>query len=211
MALARAVINKPKVLLLDEPLGALDQKLRKRMQLELKRLQVRLGIAFIFVTHDQEEALVMADRIAVLRDGRLMQVGDGEEIYRNPASSFVASFIGDANLLAVHNDDGVLHLAASGTPLPYATASGKAQVLMVRPEDIAIRATDMPGTDDVVVVEAIVRERIFIGDAVRVHATLGEREEIVLQSASTSITEALKAGDRVTLCWPRDRARLLDA
>jgi spermidine/putrescine transport system ATP-binding protein len=208
VALARAVINRPKVLLLDEPLGALDLKLRKRMQLELKHLQVRLGIAFIFVTHDQEEALVMADRIAVLRDGRVMQVGPGEEIYRNPSSCFVASFIGDANLLAVSNEDGALRLAATGTILPYEAKGGAAQVLMVRPEDIAIGETKAA---DAVGVEAIVRECIFLGDAMRVHAMVGDREEIVLQSGSMAAAEALKPGDRVAVHWPRDKARLLDA
>ncbi len=208
VALARAVINRPQVLLLDEPLGALDQKLRKRMQLELKHLQARLGIAFIFVTHDQEEALVMADRIAVLHDGRVLQVGPGEEIYRNPASRFVASFIGDANLLAVDSVNGLLRLVATGSVLPYEARGAVAQVLMVRPEDIAIGAA---GGADAIAVEATVRERIFLGDALRIYALIGEREEIMLQTPGTAATQRLAPGDRVTLHWPRDKARLLDA
>src|SRR5690606_36851623 len=99
VALARAVVNRPKVLLLDEPMAALDLKLRKRMQIELKRLQERLGITFIIVTHDQEEALVMADRIAVMSNGVIEQVGTGEEIYASPNSRFVADFVGEANLI----------------------------------------------------------------------------------------------------------------
>src|SRR5262249_21368414 len=93
VALARAIVNRPKVLLLDEPLGALDLKLRKRMQIELKRLHEKLGIGFLYVTHDQEEALVMADRIAVMRAGEIVQLGSGEEIYRRPNSRYVADFI----------------------------------------------------------------------------------------------------------------------
>ncbi|MBT5849383.1 MAG: spermidine/putrescine ABC transporter ATP-binding protein, partial [Acidimicrobiaceae bacterium] len=99
VALARALVNHPKVLLLDEPLGALDLKLRQEMQGELKRLQQDLGISFVFVTHDQEEALTMSDRIAVMNDGQLLQVGTPEDIYENPANRFVADFIGQTNLL----------------------------------------------------------------------------------------------------------------
>ncbi len=100
VALARAIVNQPKLLLLDEPLSALDLKLRKRMQLELKHLQAKLGIAFIFVTHDQEEAMTMADRVVVMHAGRIEQVGAGTDIYRQPATRFVAEFIGDANFMA---------------------------------------------------------------------------------------------------------------
>ncbi|MNF64846.1 Spermidine/putrescine import ATP-binding protein PotA [compost metagenome] len=99
MALARAIVNRPKLLLLDEPLSALDMKLRKRMQLELKHLQAKLGIAFIFVTHDQEEAMTIADRIVVMNAGRIEQAGSSSAIYSTPASRFVADFIGEANLI----------------------------------------------------------------------------------------------------------------
>ncbi|HSH41568.1 MAG TPA: spermidine/putrescine ABC transporter ATP-binding protein, partial [Arenicellales bacterium] len=106
VALARALANHPKVLLLDEPLSALDLKLRKEMQLELKRLQSETGITFIFVTHDQEEALTMSDRLAVMDDGRLLQVGTPGEIYEHPATRFVADFIGDTNFLPAERVDG---------------------------------------------------------------------------------------------------------
>ena len=99
IAIARAVINEPKVLLLDEPLGALDLKLRRQMQLELKRLQKRLGITFIYITHDQEEAINMSDRIAVMKDGRIEQIGTPDEIYNHPKTSYVATFVGNANIL----------------------------------------------------------------------------------------------------------------
>jgi spermidine/putrescine transport system ATP-binding protein len=207
VALARAIVNQPKVLLLDEPLGALDLQLRKRMQLELKHLQARLGITFIFVTHDQEEALVMADRVAVLNHGRIAQIGDGEEIYRNPASRFVASFIGDANLLKVDRSTTGLHLAANGAALPYAPADSTDKMLMIRPEDIVLEGVS---GETFISVEADIRERIFLGDTVRIHATLPGGEEIVLQPGNRSIG-AVQPGDRLTLSWPSDKARLLDA
>jgi len=191
VALARAVINKPKVLLLDEPLGALDLKLRKRMQIELKHLQHRLGITFIFVTHDQEEALVMADRIAVMSQGRIMQLGTGEEIYRNPNSRFVASFIGDANLLAI---DG----AGPASP----------GVLMVRPEDIALGpapSAEFSGAT------ATLRERIFLGNAVRIHAVLASGAEIVLQPQNSLLDQLPAPGLPIEIHWHRDKAKRLDA
>jgi spermidine/putrescine transport system ATP-binding protein len=184
VALARAAINRPKVLLLDEPLGALDLKLRKRMQLELKHLQARLGITFIFVTHDQEEALVMADRIAVMDRGRIEQLGNGEDIYRNPASRFVASFIGDANLL----------------PQPGG------QALMVRPEDISI---GMPPSPDHAGEHGVLRERIFVGNAVRLHVQRGDGSEIVLQIGGAQTERLPETGQTLDVHWRRDRARLL--
>jgi spermidine/putrescine transport system ATP-binding protein len=208
VALARAIVNRPKVLLLDEPLGALDLKLRKRMQLELKHLQARLGITFIFVTHDQEEALVMADRIAVLDGGKVMQIGTGEEIYRNPTSRFVASFIGDANLLAVHLDGGAYRLAANEAALLYPPAGTNLKVLMVRPEDIGLGT---PSGDEFVSVDAEARERIFVGSAVRIHATLPNGDEIIVQPGNRGAAEAVAPGDRLILHWRPDRARLLDA
>src|SRR6476659_2429272 len=112
VALARAIVNRPDVLLLDEPLGALDLKLRKRMQVELKRLHQQLGTTFLFVTHDQEEALTMADRIAVMRKGAIVQLGSGAEIYRNPVTRYVADFIGEANLIACRADaNGAVQIA----------------------------------------------------------------------------------------------------
>jgi spermidine/putrescine transport system ATP-binding protein len=190
VALARAIINKPKVLLLDEPLGALDLKLRKRMQIELKHLQARLGITFIFVTHDQEEALVMADRIAVMSQGRIMQLGSGEEIYRNPSSRFVASFIGDANLLAM---DGI--------------GSGSPGVLMIRPEDIAIGpapSVEFTGT------VGTLRERIFLGNAVRIHAVLANGAEIVLQAPNSMLEHLPAPGQSIEIHWRRDKTKRLD-
>ena len=128
VALARALINHPRVLLLDEPLGALDLKLRKQMQLELKRIQTEVGITFVYVTHDQEEAMTMSDRIAVMRAGKIEQLGSAEELYERPASAFVAGFLGVSNLL-----DGRVTSAANGA-LEIELADGR-----------TIRATDADG------------------------------------------------------------------
>ena len=106
IAIARALVNEPEVLLLDEPLGALDLKLRKEMQLELKSMQQQLGITFIYVTHDQEEALTMSDTIVVMRDGHILQIGDPKRVYDEPANAFVANFIGESNILRGHHDRG---------------------------------------------------------------------------------------------------------
>jgi spermidine/putrescine transport system ATP-binding protein len=145
-ALARAVVNRPKLLLLDEPLSALDPKLRKRMQLELKELQHSLGIAFIFVTHDQEEALTMADRIAVMNNGRIEQVGSGETLYRAPATRFVADFIGESNLIECDRQpDGSLRprvgtLALQGS----AFDQNKRHVAVLRPEQVELVGDSTP-------------------------------------------------------------------
>ncbi|QRM57365.1 ABC transporter ATP-binding protein [Sinorhizobium sp. BG8] len=139
VALARALVKRPKVLLLDEPLGALDKKLREKMQLELKRMQHEAGITFIVVTHDQEEALVMADRMAILKDGKLLQCGSPEEIYEAPADRFVANFIGVMNFIDGRvNDRSVFEVP--GLTLPFDRASAGAAALAVRPENIAIAA-----------------------------------------------------------------------
>ena len=143
--LARAIVNRPKLLLLDEPLSALDLKLRKRMQLELKHLQARLGIAFVFVTHDQEEAMTMADRIVVMRAGAIEQAGAGADIYRRPASRFVAEFIGDANLIPYAVEaSGALRLQAQGLRVTRAAGDAPASGLaLLRPEDLRL-AQDGP-------------------------------------------------------------------
>jgi spermidine/putrescine ABC transporter ATP-binding subunit len=137
VALARALVKRPKVLLLDEPLGALDKKLRERMQLELKRMQNEAGITFVIVTHDQEEALVMADRMAILKDGRLLQVGAPEEVYERPADRFVANFIGVMNFIdGKTGADGVF--AAEGLQVKAQGGTPGTATLAIRPENIAI-------------------------------------------------------------------------
>ena len=153
VALARAIIAKPRILLLDEPLSALDRNLRQQMQFELKDLQHRLGIAFIFVTHDQEEALTMSDRVVVMRAGQIEQIGTPREIYRHPRNRFVAEFIGETNLLPVTvtqtvSDIAEISLAGLHLSVPAAgLAIGASGVLAaIRPGDFAFTATGIPGT-----------------------------------------------------------------
>src|SRR3989337_734170 len=154
VALARALVNRPKVLLLDEPLGALDLKLRKAMQLELKALQDRVGITFVYVTHDQEEALTMSDRIAVMNRGRLLQVGTPSEIYERPADRFVADFIGESNFLEgvlLGQDGGRARVALDTLQVSSAYAErprvGQAVAVAVRPEKIRLSRQPLEGAN----------------------------------------------------------------
>lgn len=174
VALARALAPHPEVLLLDEPLSALDLKLRKEMQIELKRLQHETGITFIFVTHDQEEALTMSDRVAVMKDGKILQIGSPKEIYAHPARRFVASFIGESNFLDAELKDNTAHLragpAVAATP-PEGVADGPVSVL-IRPEHAGLRAGE-PGPDDI---GGTVENVVYSGDATVVHLTLDSGE-----------------------------------
>ncbi|MFE6967629.1 ABC transporter ATP-binding protein [Agromyces sp. NPDC057679] len=162
VALARAIVKRPKLLLLDEPLSALDRQVRASMQLELKRLQHEVGLTFVVVTHDQEEAMSMADRIAVLRDGRLEQLATPQELYANPATRFVASFIGSANLL-----DGVVRGGRVEVPgvgavevAPHGLADGAAATAVVRPEDV-----ELTGDAATAVLRGEVVDTYFLGGA----------------------------------------------
>jgi spermidine/putrescine transport system ATP-binding protein len=208
VALARAIINRPRVLLLDEPLGALDLKLRKRMQVELKRLHEKLGLTFIYVTHDQEEALAMSDRIAVMKDGEIAQLGTGEEIYRDPVSRYVADFIGEANLIdCMAEAGGIVRLAPGGTALPYSSRATGRTTLMVRPEDIQVGVGSANGS--VVSLSATVRDKVFIGQSWRIFTVLETGQEITVEPGSSKEAERLARGAVTTLCWPRERGRIL--
>ena len=169
VALARAIIGRPKILLLDEPLSALDKALRKRMQQELKALQHELGISFVFVTHDQEEALTMSDRIAVLKDGRILQTGTPEEIYFRPANEFVARFIGESNLVAarVERSNGAgteLTLRGGGRVTLHGErlAPREEVLLLFRPEGIEVADTGGEGRDGLLLAGRVA-ERFFVG------------------------------------------------
>lgn len=212
IALSRAIINKPKVLLLDEPLGALDLKLRKRMQIELKRLHEQLRMTFIYVTHDQEEALVMADRIAVMGEGRIVQLGTGQEIYREPNSRYVADFIGDANLLDCEIDqEGWLRLGgAPGERLFRPTeADGQRRVtLMVRPEHVKLGEPEV-GLE-AVTLKGKLRDLIFVGSGTKFVVVLGSGHEVVAESSSNALSDQLEQGAEITLHWRAEHARVLN-
>ena len=169
VAIARALVNGPKVLLLDEPLGALDFKLRKQMQLELKRLQKQLGITFIYVTHDQEEAMTMSDRIAVMRAGEIEQLGTPSDIYNAPATRFVADFIGESNILEATatetGGDGCVYTTPMGqvTGAAAGVPEGQTVYLCVRPEAVSVSAGPVPGFD----IQITVTEQVCTGNMVK--------------------------------------------
>ena len=174
VALARAIVNQPKLLLLDEPLSALDMKLRKRMQLELKHLQAKLGIAFIFVTHDQEEAMTIADRIVVMNAGRIEQIGTSSQIYSAPASRFVADFIGEANLIDYHaSDKGEIRLAITHPPLSSTRADLLPRgVAVLRPEHVQVLDTANPGTAGCHEIHGTVTDIVSVGSHTLVHSLI---------------------------------------
>jgi putative spermidine/putrescine transport system ATP-binding protein len=193
VALARALVNRPRVLLLDEPLGALDRKLRQDMQIELKRIQREVGITFVCVTHDQEEALTMSDRIAVLRDGRIEQVGSPADVYERPTSAFVAGFVGTSNLLT--GDVAVAVLGRAGT-------------FSIRPEKITLSMLDSaePIPDGISAAGRIV-EVVYAGATTRfvVDLDAGTRLVALQQNQQTSSADVAGLRDRpVRLSWRPD-------
>ncbi|MEY8828019.1 ABC transporter ATP-binding protein [Sedimentitalea sp. XS_ASV28] len=182
VALARALAPHPEVLLLDEPLSALDLKLRKEMQIELKRLQHETGITFIFVTHDQEEALTMSDRIAVMSAGKILQIGSPRDIYERPAERFVANFIGESNFLDAELTGNTVTLRAGGrfdVTVPHGVADGAVSVL-IRPEHASLRAGQPSGNEIAAVIENIV----YSGDATAVHLRLETGELVKVRMAN---------------------------
>ena len=179
VALARALVNRPQLLLLDEPLSALDANLRRQMQLELKSLQREVGIAFVFVTHDQEEAMVMSDRIALLRSGELEQVASPREIYSRPATAYVAQFIGHTNLLKGEVHDGVAHCGALSW---RASLPDGPTLFSVRPENI--RLSSGAASDSVVRVSGQVLQQAFHGATELVRAQCADGLVLVVRTAS---------------------------
>lgn len=204
IALARALVNRPKALLLDEPLGALDLKLRQSMQLELKRIQRELAITFVFVTHDQEEALTMSDRIAVMTQGRVDQIGTPTEIYHRPSSVFVAGFIGTANLLPVtvvdcRGDQVVVETRLGGRFGAVAPSQGvtvgQDGTLMVRPEVLRVVPAGSEG------IEATLQSVVFQGPVLRCEARTDAGAALVAHVGNGELPAGLQPGDRVTLSW----------
>ena len=214
VALARALVNYPSALLLDEPLGALDLKLRQAMQIELKRIQREVGITFIYVTHDQEEALTMSDRIVVMNEGRVEQIGPPQEIYHSPASVFVANFIGVANLIAARvgpADGGGATALVSGERVPVTAGAwkgnpGEAATVMIRPERLLVSRTALTGGASLPV---SVESSIFQGPVVRVALRTGDGTEIIGHMGPEHPIENLQIGQPLYVGWDRDAARLL--
>jgi putative spermidine/putrescine transport system ATP-binding protein len=197
VALARALVNHPRVLLLDEPLGALDLKLRQQMQTELKAIQQRVGITFIYVTHDQEEALTMSDRLAVFNHGRIEQVGSPAEVYERPATEFVAGFVGVSNLVT-----GPLAEALTGTPATFS----------VRPEKIRLAEPGSAAPDGACQAPGRIRDVVYLGMHTRYLVALdaGGELTVVAQNLETTSMEALAArGRRVVLQWEKRHNRRL--
>jgi len=211
VALARALILNPAVLLLDEPLGALDAKLRKTLQIELKALQQEVGITFLYVTHDQEEALAMSDRIAVMDHGVVIQCGTPEEVYEQPAKPFVAGFIGISNLMPGVVEDGGVRLR-NGTlcaaPVPQDCAAGSEVQLSVRPEKMWLDEHE----EGMVQQTGTVAERVYVGTTTQVIVELGPETRVVALEQNTHVSHASdrwEIGHPVTLSWRPEHSRVL--
>ena len=214
VALARALVNFPSALLLDEPLAALDLKLREAMQFELKRIQREVGITFVFVTHDQGEALTMSDRIAVMSDGRVEQIGTPQEIYNSPSSLFVAGFIGSANLLpgevvGTDGDDTVVELTAGHTVRARTDIERPAHTpvsVMLRPERLTAASTARDGGRSI---EGTVADVVFQGATARIVVHLKDDSEVIASVITGTDIPFLHPGSTVHLSWEPGSAFLL--
>jgi spermidine/putrescine transport system ATP-binding protein len=206
VALARALVNRPQVLLLDEPLGALDLKLRKQMQLELKAIQHDLGLTFVHVTHDQEEAMTMADAIAVMNHGRIEQLGEPSELYERPATAFVAGFLGVSNLLhgQVVGPDRVRLDAGDELVVALGGRTGEVQV-GVRPEKLRLG----PPREGENTLSGTVKETAYVGVATQYVVTTGAGD-LVVYAQNADGTRTLRPGDVALLSWSPDSTFVLD-
>jgi putrescine transport system ATP-binding protein len=215
VALARALIKRPKILLLDEPMAALDRRLREQTRFELINLQRRLGITFVMVTHDQEEAMGLSSRIAVMDAGRIVQIGAPREIYDRPANRFVAGFVGDANFLAGHAagfDGGVLQMRRDGTPQTMAGAcardpgEGAPVSLMIRPERARLHRAPPDGN----ALDGRIEGIAFLGAASVLRIRLADGTPFEVRSADGVARSAIDIGDRVWVSWAPADAVVLE-
>jgi len=216
VALARALVNLPKVLLLDEPLGALDLKLRKELQVELKRIQREVGITFVYVTHDQEEALTMSDRIAVMNRGRVEQVASPEDVYNRPATTFVAGFIGVSNLMPATVKGGNEVELDQGQTISTATdgfAAGERCHAVVRPEKLQVQLPENGAAPSGQPrVEGIVASSLYLGTATQIAVDLGEdvRMTVLVPNADEAERQRLPGGGaKVALSWEPEHMHLV--
>lgn len=208
VALARAIVFKPRLLLMDEPLGALDKQLRENLQLEMRRLHADLGITFIYVTHDQEEALTMSNRIAVMNDGLVAQVGRPEELYDRPDSHFVASFIGESNFLPVTvrgTEEDVVVADYDGTTIralsPRKHEAGKTVTLSTRPERIRFADNGAGSATGENRLCATVTEAVFAGERCRYMLRTSDGSVLVLKEPSSAVTRRRNVGEQVEITW----------
>jgi putative spermidine/putrescine transport system ATP-binding protein len=213
VALARALVFEPGLLLMDEPLGALDRALREQLKGEIRRLHQDLGITILYVTHDQEEALTLSDRIALMSRGRIVQVGTPADLYERPRSRFAAGFIGEGSLIegtVVSEGGGLLALAPKGgAPLlrgvSQNVAEGSRGVILLRPEKLRIRSPDQDG------LPAEVAETVYVGDVTRVTLRMASRATIVAKQTNRAGDARLRTGDAVRIDWAREDAVILAA
>ncbi|MBV0892393.1 ABC transporter ATP-binding protein [Paracoccus sp. Z118] len=216
IALARALVFDPKLVLMDEPLGALDKQLREHMQYEIKALHERLGVTVVYVTHDQGEALTMSDRIAVFNDGRIQQLATPSQLYEQPENSFVAGFIGENNALAgtIERLDGQTALVrlANGELIDAAPVNirevGQQTLVSIRPERIEFKPENMP--PDVHTVEAEVIEVIYMGDIFRARMKVAGSDDFVMKFRNTMGQTRLSPGQKIRVGWHPQDARALD-
>ncbi|HYB42603.1 MAG TPA: ABC transporter ATP-binding protein, partial [Candidatus Methylomirabilis sp.] len=208
---ARALVFDPGLLLMDEPLGALDRNLREQMKTEIKRIHRDVGVTVLYVTHDQEEALTMSDRVALMNRGRIAQLGSAEDLYERPASRFVAEFIGESNLLegrVESAEGGPVFVDGQGVPLhvltgPRAPRPGQPCTLMVRPEKIALRpATADPRAEpDAAALTGEVEDVVYVGEFTRYRVRVAPGVVISVKAANTHAVSRAGPGDRVRLRW----------
>ncbi|MEN2466235.1 ABC transporter ATP-binding protein [Ornithinibacillus sp. JPR2-1] len=212
IAIARAIVNNPKVLLLDEPLGALDLKLRKQMQLELKHLQQTLNITFIYVTHDQEEALTMSDRIVVMNKGKIEQIGLPYEIYERPQTRFVADFIGQTNIIegtvrGINGDMAEMEYANQPIAIPNTAHVTKDEevIISVRPEKLKISSTPIEGLNNV---KGTFKEKIYVGSVTKIVVTMPNGKDLTVNESHDNMAELTNTND-IYVSWSPNNSVVL--
>jgi putative spermidine/putrescine transport system ATP-binding protein len=219
VALARALVFEPRMLLMDEPLGALDKKLRESLQLEIARIQEELGVTVVYVTHDQEEALVLSDRIAIYRDGRIEQLGRADDLYERPESVFVADFMGDSNILRGKYRAGAtgatVELADFVVPVDRESRNGVVHdgervAVIIRPERVVLRPIAAPpeSLGSVVRIEGIALKRIYLGAFTKYEVAAGG-QVLVARTPATADAAPCEVGEAVTVEWPVEHSVLL--
>jgi spermidine/putrescine transport system ATP-binding protein len=214
VALARALVNKPKVLLLDEPLGALDLKLRKRMQTELKQLQRDVGVTFIYVTHDQDEALALSDRIAVMNRGALLQFASCRELYDKPRTEFVANFLGEANIVRgrVVESGPVAILDVAGCKVRvlderHDAHLGEQVLVALRPEQLSVAGESTGSGNEL---RARIKDKVFLGNAFTLHLHVDPDVPLVVRGTDRALFDDLGVGQTVAVTWPLEHGRLVE-